>query len=108
MINLQTEKTISLSQLTRLLPPGRSNRPVTISCVLRWIMDGMKDHNGQIVRLEGIRVGGRWLTSIEALNRFADRLTPNLDGQHPTLPRSPTARKRESERAALELEKLGI
>jgi hypothetical protein len=27
------------------------------------------------VRLEAVRLGGRWLTSREALQRFADRLT---------------------------------
>jgi hypothetical protein len=107
-IGLQAETPISLGQAARLLPTGRRGRPVTLSCVLRWVLDGVKLPNGQTVRLEAVRMGGRWITSVEALERFAARQTPRLDSEPAPAPRSPTKRQRASEQAAQELEKHGI
>jgi hypothetical protein len=56
------------------------------------------------VRLEAVRLGGRWLTSREALQRIAERLTPGQ--QH--LPRTHTARARSCRRAERELDELGL
>jgi hypothetical protein len=106
-IDLKTETTISLVQAARMQPPGRRGRPVTLSCVLRWILKGCRGPDGEMVRLEGVRIGGRWITSIEALERFAARLTPNLVNP-PATPRSPSRRQRASERAAAALERIGI
>jgi hypothetical protein len=103
-IDFRNESTISLSQAARMLPPGRRGRPVTLSCVLRWVLDGVRTPAG-IVRLEAIRLGGRWLTSIEAIERFADRQTPDFDGKLSPPPRS---RNRAAERAGKQLENLGI
>jgi hypothetical protein len=106
-IDLKTETTISLVQAARMQPPGRRGRPVTMSCVLRWLLKGCRGPDGEMVRLEGVRIGGRWITSIEALERFATRLTPNLENQ-PVTPRTPTRRQRASERAAAALGRIGI
>jgi hypothetical protein len=103
-IDLRNESTISLSQAARMLPPGRRGRPVTLSCVLRWVLDGVRTPAG-IVRLEAIRLGGRWLTSIEAIERFADRQTPEFDRKLSPPPRSCN---RAAERAGKQLENLGI
>lgn len=105
MIDLKNETTITLTQAARLLPPSRRGRPVTLSCILRWLINGVRTASG-VVRLEGMRLGGRWLTSEEALQRFADRQTPNLDGTATI--RTPTKRRRASEAAAKQLEKIGI
>jgi hypothetical protein len=103
MIDLRNEATLSLSQAAKLLPPGRRGRPVTLPCLLRWILDGVKTPNG-VVRLEAARLGGRWLTSVEALERFADKQTPKLDDQSQAS-RTPGARCRASERATRDLRK---
>jgi hypothetical protein len=108
MIDLQTEQTLSLSQAARLLPPGRRGRPVTLSCLLRWVLDGIDAPSGGRVRLEAARLGGRWVTSREALQRFAERLTPPFDGAPAPAPRSPVTRRRAAERAGEELGRLGI
>jgi hypothetical protein len=107
-IDLTTETTVSLSQAARLLPPGRRGRPVTLSCLLRWVLDGVKTPSGELVRLEALRLGGRWVTSREALQRFAEALTPRLAGDRPRTPRTPTTRQRAAESAARELDRLGI
>ena len=52
-----------------------------IGTVLRWILTGLKSPAGELVRLEGIRIGGKWLTSKEAMQRFAERLTPDLNSR---------------------------
>src|SRR5713101_4891784 len=102
MIDLRNETTISLSQAARMLPPGRRGRPVTLSCLLRWVLDGVKTPDGP-VRLEAVRLGGRWITSIEALERFAARQTPDVGSERPQTPRSPAARERASSRVDKEL-----
>jgi hypothetical protein len=110
MLDVSSEFTISLTQAARLLPPGRRGRPVSLSCLLRWVLAGATGPSGERVRLEAVRLGGRWVTSREALQRFAERLTPRLDApqETPPNPRTPGRRQRASERAAAELERLGI
>jgi hypothetical protein len=108
MIDLTVESVLSLEQAADILPPGRGGARPTLSCILRWILKGAKSPSGERVRLEGIRVGGRWITSREALQRFAERLTPQLDGSQTPTPRSSSRRQQASERAARELEKMGI
>src|SRR5262249_43174682 len=107
VIDLKTETPVSLSQAARLLPPGRRGRPVTLSCVLRWVLDGVRLPSGDTVRLEAIRLGGRWLTSVEAMERFALSQTPRLDSPTPVI-RTPRQRLRAAERATRELKRVGI
>jgi hypothetical protein len=108
VIDLSAESALSLSQAARLLPPSRRGRPATLSCLLRWVLDGVRTPDGRRVRLEAVRLGGRWLTSREALQRFAEAQTPALDSDIGPTYRTPAARQRASERAAAELERVGI
>ena len=105
---LLAEKLIGLYEAARRLPPGRGGRPVSFSCVLRWITTGIPGPDGKRVKLEAARLGGRWLTSEEALARWAERLTPRLDGEPALAPRSPAKRSKAAEGATRELEKMGI
>jgi hypothetical protein len=106
-IEFRNESILSLAAAARMLPPGRRGRPVSLSCILRWIVDGVKLRSGETVRLEGFRLGGRWLTSIEALERFAARQTPDPVDRHAAM-RPPAGRQRASARAQRELEKIGM
>jgi hypothetical protein len=108
MIDLSNESTLSLTQAAELLPPGRGGARPTLGCVLRWILKGAKGPAGEFVRLEAVRLGGRWLTSREALQRFAERLTPQMDGEPPASPRTLGQRRRASERAAEQLRAMGV
>jgi hypothetical protein len=107
MIDLSTESTLSLAQAAHQLPPGRGGRPVHFSCVLRWITTGAPGPDGTRVRLEAVRVGGRWITSREALQRFCERLTPRLQHPEPVVG-TPTRRRRDQARIEAELAKVGI
>jgi hypothetical protein len=106
MLDLTTEQPLPLKDLCRLVPPGRGGKRTHISTLLRWILQGARGPAGELVRLEAIRLGNRWMTSREALQRFAEALTPRADATPP--PRTPTARRRAAERAGQELERLGI
>lgn len=106
-MDIAHETLLSLSQAARRLPPGRGGRPMHMSGILRWVLEGAKAPDGSRVRLEAMRLGGRWLTSVEALQRFGEALTPRLDDDRPTI-RTPTQRSRAAERAARELEALGV
>jgi hypothetical protein len=96
-----------LSQAAKLLPPHRKGRPVTLGCVVRWILDGVRGPGGERVRLEGARVAGKWMTTPQAIARFIANQNVN-PADRPQLPRTPTARRRASDRAADQLQKIGI
>lgn len=107
MINLSTESILSLRTAAALLPSGRGGRPVSFNCLLRWILNGAKAPSGETVKLEAVRLGGRWITSREAIQRFADRLTPECSN-NPTSGRTLKQRRAAAERAEKELAVLGI
>jgi hypothetical protein len=98
----------SLSQAAKLFPPFRQNRPVTLSCVFRWVTKGVRGPDGQRIRLEGARLAGRWVTTPQAIVRFLQAQTPNLDNVPERFPTPPSVRRRASERAEAELKKLGV
>ena len=99
---------LSLSQAARRFPSARLGRPVHSSCVWRWMREGVRLPDGRTIRLECARVAGRWLTSEPALERFLAAQTPATDSAPMPTPRTPTSRRRASERAAAELEQIGI
>jgi|SRR5262249_20238863 len=100
MINLLTENVVHLVEAARLVPPGPSGRPPHLSTLLRWINPGVRG-----VRLEAARLGGRWVTIKQALQRFADRLTAAQAGPPPPVR---AGRICAAERADQELSRLGV
>jgi hypothetical protein len=107
-IDLSAEKLISLSQVARNMPPFRSCRPVNPSTVLRWIIKGARLSGGERVRLEALRLGGRWLTSMEAVGRFIAIQTDDRVGECEPAPRTSRQRRQATERARDELRRAGI
>jgi hypothetical protein len=97
----------TLTRASRRVPRTRQDRPVTIGCLLRWIMTGVVGPDGQRVHLEAARLAGRWITTPGAIRRFVVAQTPRLGEAEPA-PRTPAVRQRESRRAAQQLERLGI
>jgi hypothetical protein len=107
MIDLASEQLLSLALAAKTVPPARSGKVTHLSTILRWIRQGAPGPDGKRVKLEAIRLGGRWMTSREALQRFGERLTPELR-KAPNNGRPPATRERASKRAERQLEKLGI
>jgi hypothetical protein len=101
MIDLSRETAVSLGQATRVLPPGRNGRPVHISTLVRAITKGVNGH-----KLEALRVGKRWVTSVEAIQRWAEAQTPGPDA--PPHARSSIVRSSANHRADRRLTELGM
>ncbi len=84
--------------------PGHRGGPhLNGSTIFRHIVKGVRAANGEVIRLEAVRVGHRWLTSLEAIARFAERLTAAQitaeDSPEPSAP-TPKARQRVEATAA--------
>lgn len=74
MPDLLSESLLSAPEAARRVPPTRLDRPTHVSTIIRWITHGVRG-----VRLEAVRLGGRWVTSVEALDRFAAALTAQAE-----------------------------
>ena len=94
-IDISTEQLLPPPQAAKLLPARRRGRPIHISTIHRWMSTGIRG-----VRLESLRIGGALHTSIEALQRFSDRLTPSDEGVRPSAHNGPRADRVESELVA--------
>jgi hypothetical protein len=107
---IQSGDGLALSAAGRLFPAHRGDGTVGPSTVFRWLTKGAKSTGGQLVKLEAVRVGGRWLTSRGAVARFVQALTVAGTPASATpapVSRSLSARQKASERAGRELEKRG-
>jgi hypothetical protein len=94
--------------LTRVPAHGRPGRFLNISTPFRWATKGLKGPDGQLVHLEVIRHGGKLLTSLEALARFAERLTPDYAADATPAPPTAGQLSRAAVAAGEKLELLGI
>jgi hypothetical protein len=75
-IDLKNETILSLHEAAKYFPSSRQGRPTHVSSVLRR---RRPDKNG--VALEMWRLGGRWVTSVEAIQRYSAALTATLTEQ---------------------------
>ena len=98
-INISTEDVFPLTEAPKRLPPRRGKR-CAISTPYRWAQHGLRG-----VRLETIQVGGTKCTSLQALQRFCDRLS---SADSPQTYRTVARRRRAAEAAERELEGEGV
>jgi hypothetical protein len=82
---------LGIGAAARLIPANRGGGPACPSTIWRWITSGSATTEGQTVKLEAARVGGRWLTSKAALARFFVALTPDATDETPTQTKTRTA-----------------
>jgi hypothetical protein len=97
-----------LTRAARRVPRTRQDRPVTLSCLLRWITSGVIGPNGERIKLEAARLAGRWLTTPGAMRRFVAAQTPSLDDTPTPSPATREKRQRAAERAGQQLDRIGI
>jgi hypothetical protein len=72
---LLKEDLLSLTEAAKRFPPYRGNKDTASPATIwRWINVGSRARSGEVVRLEACRIGGRWLTSVQALERFSAAL----------------------------------
>jgi hypothetical protein len=108
MLDILNEATISLAEACQLLPRGRNGAKPHLSTLIRWISKGAPRPDGTRIRLSAVRVGAKWVTSRQALQRFAVALTPLAEDSQRTTHRTPRQRQRASECAAKQLDRIGI
>ena len=72
--DLTQETLITFATLAKRQPRRQRGRPVHVSTIHRWRNPGIRG-----VRLEAVRAGAAWVTSMEAFGRFCRRLT-DLEG----------------------------
>jgi hypothetical protein len=104
LIDLADEEVVALARATEHLPPLRGGKPVHPQTVRSWAKAGVMADDGAIVRPETIRVGKALCTSVEAMQRFCDRLSA-LGGPPG---RRPAARVGRAAAAARKCERLGL
>jgi Protein of unknown function (DUF1580) len=108
MIDLSRESPLPLAAACRIIPAARGGKRTHISTLLRWILQGAKSPSGNLVRLDGIRIGNRWHTSREAIQRFAEALTPRTVVSDLPVPRTAAERQRTVDRADRILDREGL
>ena len=70
MINIDTETVVTFREASKKLPIRREGKKPHVATFYRWSKCGLRG-----VCLETIQVGGTLCTSLEALQRFFDRLS---------------------------------
>ena len=102
MSQILSETAISIPEVVDHLPRRRGKK-MHPSSAWRWALKGRRG-----IKLESILVGGVRMTSVEAIGRFVERLSQSSESESASLPtRTPAQRRRASEAAAKELERLG-
>ena len=97
VIDFQAETIITIGEACKAFPPNG----ISDATMARWIQKGVKG-----VKLETLLIGGRRVTSREAIARFIAR--QNADDA-PAIPAVTRAqRQRQSEAARQELERIGV
>lgn len=108
MIDIATEKIVSLTAAAALLPRRRAGKKPNIATLYRWTTVGCRG-----VKLEYLQIGATRCTSQEALQRFFDALTAQADTTTaaPTATsydRLPAGRRKQIAAAEARLAKAGI
>src|SRR4051812_10333093 len=96
MIDLRNA--IGLHEASKHTGSFRGGKPTCTATMTRWILRGVVAPDGTRVRLDAVRLGGKWLTSLDALQRFAERQTPAIDGDSLVANRTPTRRSKAASR----------
>jgi hypothetical protein len=74
-IDVFQEQVITLKEASKRLPKINDGKAPNVAAIHRWANRGVRRADKSVVRLETIKVGRVLCTSLEALQRFFDRLT---------------------------------
>lgn len=108
-MSIINESVISLSEVQNIAPPNRDGSRINFSTSFRWATKGILAADGRRVKLEVMKLGGRLITSREAVQRFAEALTTACGlASTPTVVRTPAVRTKAAAAARKKLEEMGI
>ena len=74
MIDLRTEDAITLTAAARHRLISPDGRPRHIARMYDYILHGLLGLSGERVRLEFVKIGGKRYTTVQAMERFTERL----------------------------------
>ncbi len=80
---------MTFSKAARKLPKLQGNNHVSLRTMQRWARKGCRSQRGKRVRLEYIRIGGTYCTSMEALARLFARLRDDDPPTESCIPANP-------------------
>jgi len=102
-MSIQKETVITIGAGCREFPPNG----VADATMARWYGKGVTvKATGEVVKLETFKIGGRRLTSKEAIARFIAKQNPDESTAAPVI--TPAQRRRQSEAARQALQEAGI
>ena len=95
-IDVFKETLVTMAEAVKRLPEvgGREGHP-HVGTLYRWMLRGCTSRDGMVIRLETVKMGGTACTSLEALQRFFDRLSGDTTV---VTPPTPTKRQLDKER----------
>ena len=102
MIDLSQETVLSFNEAAGRVPSYRPGRKTHVATLHRWAKEGVRG-----IKLDSARLGGRLVTSAEALQRFSDKLSENPSAPSLAI-QSPAIRHKAVDRAEREAERIGI
>ena len=111
MISIQRERVIPMSEVGDHCPRRRAGKKVHLSTGIRWARAGVVGDDGTRGYLETIRVGGTLCTSVEALQRFFERLSVQPTSNVPQATRDRhvvLSQRRRQELVEKQLDALGL
>jgi hypothetical protein len=106
-MRLLQEDLFGLADLARRVKSHRREGTITAQCCWRWATVGVQGVDGTVVKLEAVRLAGRFLTSWPAFLRFLEAQTHPPVRPPVVAPRSPGKRRRTGARAAEDLATAG-
>jgi hypothetical protein len=68
----QGQRLVPLSEVAKLIP-GRGDKNITVNTLIRWCRHGVRiAGTNSYIRLEGVLMGRRWMTTPDAVAKFLD------------------------------------
>jgi hypothetical protein len=106
--SILSESVLSLAQGARIVPSGRSSGRRSPTTIWRWIRQGALTPDGRRVYLQALKVGSQWVTSLQAMERFFQELTPRPDSTMPGHVSTGAERTRRARQAADRCQQAGL
>lgn len=105
-IDITCESSLRLEDATRFFISSQTGKPSHKSRLLRMILKGTPNPAGDRVYLEAAKLGGGWVTTREAIQRYCVAMQARTS--RPVNPSTPTVRRRALAAADRELDRLGV
>jgi hypothetical protein len=102
--NLASEGFIPMESVAAIYASGHGGRPPHKSTPTRHALKGVRGPDGNIVKLESCKVGGRLVTSRAAVLRFLSALNAAPEHTDRHKPATPASSNRRASKASAELD----